>query len=109
MPPVISTAQSTITLVLGVAAFAMMAWAVIECARTRPDAFAAAGKRTKQFWLILTGVAALIGFVSMAAPLNIFNLIAVIAAAVFLTDVRPAVRAVQGRGPGSHMGPYGPW
>lgn len=106
--PVIVTVQNTVTLVLGVAAFIMMAWALVDCLRTRQDAFPAAGKRTKSFWLILTGVAAAIGFISIYAPLNIFNLAAVIAAAVYLTDVRPAVRSLRGGG-GSQMGPYGPW
>lgn len=108
MPPVIISAQNTITIVLGVAAFILMAWALIDCLRTRPDAFPAAGKRTKTFWLLMTGVATAIGFVSMYAPLNIFNLAAVVAAAVYHTDVKPAVRSLRGGG-GSQMGPYGPW
>lgn len=109
MSPVLLSAQNTVTLMLGVAAFALMAWALVDCLRVRADAFPAAGKRSKQFWLLLTGVATAIGFVSIFGPLNIFNLAAVIAAAVYHTDVKPAVRAVQGRGGGSHMGPYGPW
>lgn len=110
MSPVLLSAQNTVTLVLGAAAFALMAWALVDCLRARADAFPAAGKRTKQFWLLLTGVATAIGFVSMTSPLNIFNLAAVIAAAVYLTDVRPAVRTAIGRGgSGGRMGPYGPW
>lgn len=109
MPPVIISAQNTVTLVLGIAAFALMVWALVDCLRTRADAFPAAGKRTKQFWLLLTGVATAVGFVSIYAPLNIFNLAAVIAAAVYHTDVKPAVRSVQGRGGSGHAGPYGPW
>ena len=34
---------------------------------------------------------------------------AFVAAGVYLADVRPAVETVQGRGTGSHQGPYGPW
>lgn len=109
MSPVLLSAQNTVTLVLGLGAFLLMAWAFVDCLRARGDAFPAAGKRTKQFWLLLTGVASAIGFVSIFAPLNIFNLAAVIAAAVYLTDVKPAVRSMQGRGGGGHMGPYGPW
>ena len=34
----------------------------------------------------------------------------VVAAAVYLVDVRPAVKQVGGGGSrGTHMGPYGPW
>lgn len=100
------TVQSWILVLLGAAAFAMQAWALFDAATARAEAFVAAGKRTKGFWLLVTGVAAAIGFVSIFRPLNIFNLVAVVGAALYLTDVRPAVRAVQGRG---RSGPYGPW
>ncbi len=97
-------------LILGVGAFGLEAFAVVDALRRRPDAFVAAGKRTKQFWTILLGVAAAIGFVTLFSPLNIFGLLAVVAAAVYVTDVKPALDQVQGRGSrGTHMGPYGPW
>lgn len=108
--PVIYGVQSLIETVIGVGLFAMMLWALVDCFRTRPDAFPAAGKRTKQFWLLLTGGATLIGFLFMFSPFNLFNLIAIVAAGVYHADVRPAVKSVQGRGgTGTHMGPYGPW
>ena len=108
--PVIFQAQDLIQTVIGVGVFAMMVWALVDCVRTRPDAFVAAGKKTKQFWLVLTGGATLIGFVFVLNPFNIFNLLAVVAAAVYHADVKPALKAVQGRGgSGTHMGPYGPW
>ena len=108
--PAIYQAQSLIEIVIGVALFGMMAWALVDCARTRADAFPAAGKRTKQFWLLLTGGATLLGFLFMFNPLNLFNLIAIVAAGVYHADVRPALKSVQGRGNGgNHMGPYGPW
>jgi EamA domain-containing membrane protein RarD len=103
-------AQSTVALVLGLAALAAEAWALVDALLNRPDAFVAAGKRTKTFWLVVTGVATAIGFVFFANPFNIFSLVAIAAAGVYLTDVRPALRAVGGRGrrTGS-SGPYGPW
>jgi CBS-domain-containing membrane protein len=106
----IYNAQQLIQMAVGVAVLAMMVWALVDCLRTPSDAFPAAGKRTKQLWLILTGAATAIGFVFVLSPFNIFNLLAIVAAGVYHADVKPAVRAVQGRpGPGSHMGPYGPW
>lgn len=103
-------AQSLLQVVIGVGVLAMMLWALIDCARTRPDAFVAAGKRTKTFWLLLTGVATAIGFIFVFSPFNLFNVIAIVAAGVYHADVRPALRSVQGRGgQGTHMGPYGPW
>lgn len=108
----IGSMQSLVALVLGLLAAGMQAWALIDALITRPDAFAAAGKRTKGFWVAITGVAAAIGFVFFADPFNIFSLLAIVAAAIYLTDVRPAVKSMRGRrgrGNGSHMGPYGPW
>lgn len=100
--------QGWVALLLGVAALGIQAFALVDCLTQRPDAFLAASKRTKGFWLAITGVATALGFVSITNPLNLFSLVAVVAAAVYLADVRPAVRAVSGRG-GSAQGPYGPW
>lgn len=100
-------AQLLVLQILGLAAFALEVWALVDALRQRPDAFVAAGKRTKQFWTILLGVAALLGFVTLTNPLNLFSLLAVVGAGVYLADVRPAVRQVGGRGGSS--GPYGPW
>jgi hypothetical protein len=105
------TAQGIVTLLLGLAAFAAEAFALVDCVRHRPDAFVAAGKRTKQFWMVVLGIAVLLGFVSVGTGL-IFSigLLAVVAAGIYLADVRPALRQVSGgRGGGQHMGPYGPW
>jgi hypothetical protein len=57
--------------------------------------------------MIIVIVAVLLGFVSLRNPLNIFSLLAVVGAAVYLADVRPAIRQVTGRG--GNNGPYGPW
>lgn len=109
--PIIYGAQNLVMTILSLAAFAVMVWALVDCARTRQDAFQAAGKRTKNFWLILTGVAAAIGFLHLGrSPLGIVNIAAFVASAVYLADVRPAVRSVLGRGgQNSQLGPYGPW
>lgn len=104
-----ATVQSTVLLLLGVGALGLEAYALIDAVRRRPDAFVAAGKRTKQFWTILLGVAAAIGFVVLFSPLNLFGLLAVIAGGVYLADVKPALDQLQGRGRGGAVGPYGPW
>ena len=101
-------AQYYVTLALTIAALALEVFAFVHALKTRPDAFVAAGKRTKNFWLAVTGVATLLGFVSMGG-LGLFAILGVVAAGVYLADVRPAVETVQGRGTGSHQGPYGPW
>lgn len=84
--------------VLTFALFAIELWAFIDAARRPARAFTVAGKRTKTFWLIVTGAAAAIGFLGLRPPLGlgfstgILDLAALIAAAVYLVDVRPAVR-----------------
>jgi Protein of unknown function (DUF2516) len=98
--------------ILGVAAFVVEAWAFIDAVRQPTGAFPAAGKQTKPLWLIILGVSAVIGLYGVAysggfSALNILPVAAFIAAAIYLTDVRPKVREM-GSG-GSSRGPYGPW
>ncbi len=102
----LTSVQNLIVTVLSVAALGAEAFALIDAFRHRPDAFVAAGKRTKNFWLLVLGVALLVGFVSNA--LSMLGIIAFVAAAVYLADVRPALNQVSGRG-GGRQGPYGPW
>ena len=94
--------------ILALVALGLELWAVVDCARHRANAFEATGKRTKTFWLALTGGAALIGVISFFGTLGLFGLAAVVAASVYLADVRPAVKDA-GRGGSRNTGPYGPW
>ncbi|GAA4112704.1 DUF2516 family protein [Knoellia locipacati] len=105
----LGAAQYYVTLALTIAALALEVFALVHALKTRPDAFVAAGKRTKNFWLAVTGVATLLGFISLGGGLGFLAIIGIVAAGVYLADVRPAVETVQGRGTGSHQGPYGPW
>jgi hypothetical protein len=100
--------QGWIVLALSVVALGVEVYAVVDCVRRRPDAFVAAGKRTKQFWLLVTGVAVLLGFVALGG-VGFLAIVAVIAAGVYLADVKPALDQVMGRGSGRTDGPYGPW
>lgn len=110
----ISFVESGVYLVLAVVAFALEAWAFFDCLRHKANAFEAVSKRTKTFWLALTGGAFAVGLFSLlsqlgssgASSLGIFGLAAVTAASVYLADVRPAVKDT---GRGRNMGPYGPW
>ena len=108
--------QYLIVLVLAVGAFAVEVWALVDALRQSSSAFPAAGKLTKPLWLIILGVAAALGFLALPIggggrlnSLGFLSLIGVVAAAVYLTDVRPAVRQMRGRGGGRNSGPYGPW
>lgn len=103
----LGTVQGYIILVLSMAALAVEVYALVDCLRRRPDAFTAAGKRTKSFWMLVTGVALLLGIVAVGG-FGILGIIAIIAAGVYLADVKPALDQVMGRGSG-RGGPYGPW
>lgn len=103
-------AQSLVLLVLGVAALAMEVFAFVASLRYPTGAYAAAEKLSKKWWVGITGVAVLIGFAGMNQVFGI-GLIPVIAAGVFLADVRPAIRRYSParRNGKSGRGPYGSW
>ena len=97
--------------VLSLAAFVVEVWAFADAIRRPAPAFVAAGKQTKPLWLIILGVAMVIGLgYSLAgAGVSVVQLLPVaafVAAAIYLTDVRPKVKEFRG---GTNSGPYGPW
>jgi len=107
--------ETGVYFILALVAFGIEAWAFFDCLRHKANAFEAVSKRTKTFWLALTGGAFAIGALSLYAgggggfgTLGLFGLAAVTAASVYLADVRPAVKDA-GRGGSRNMGPYGPW
>ena len=104
---------------LAVVAFVVEAWAFVD-AITRPKAaFAAAatmsdnaaGRLTKPIWLIILGVAFVLGLYSAAygGATGFLSVLAFVAAAVYLAGIRPKVREYSKRGSRSSSGPYGPW
>lgn len=94
---------------MALAVFAVFAFA--DAATRRRDAFVAADKKTKPFWLIILALGALI--VAFVPLLSFLPIIGIIATIVYMVDVRPAIRAITGgaaRGRGSSSdGPYGPY
>lgn len=103
--------QSWLIIGLAVASLGLKGFALVDALRVPTDAFKAAGKLTKPIWLGILGVAAVVEIAVFPNPLFFLNLIGVVGAAVYLIDVRPAVRAMGGgrRGGNTHDGPYGPW
>ncbi|MCT9934782.1 DUF2516 family protein [Planotetraspora sp. A-T 1434] len=104
---------SLIFWLLSVGAFILCVWALIHAVRIPSRAFPAAGKQTKQLWLIILGLATLFTFaaavnymgIGMGLP-SFFTIVAVIASGIYLADVKPAVNEYRG---GGNQGPYGPW
>ena len=100
--------QNWIVLGLTVAALGVEIYALVDCLRRRADAFTAAGKRTKPFWMLVTGVATLLGVIAVGGFPGLLAIVAIVAAGVYLADVKPALDQVMGKG-GGNQGPYGPW
>jgi len=95
-----------LTEILGYASLGVRAFALID-ALTRPtDAYPAAGKLTKVAWCAILGIGLAVGLLG-GSVIGLFNLAGLIAAILYLVDVRPAVREI-GK-PGRNQGPYGPW
>ncbi|MYV57673.1 DUF2516 family protein [Streptomyces sp. NBC_01317] len=100
--------------IFGLLSLAMLVFAVVAlifAATARKDAYPAADKKTKSFWLIILGVVVAVDFfLSSIFFLQIAGLVATI---VFMVDVRPALRQVSGggrrSGGSSSDGPYGPY
>ena len=107
------TALSVVNLffwVLCLGAFVIEAWAFFDAIRRPKGAFPAAGKQTKPLWLVILGVAFVIGIggaIGELYLLSVFPIVAFVAAAIYLVEVRPKVRSINS---GSYrQGPYGPW
>jgi len=107
-------------LALAVVAFVIEAWALVDAVMRPKAAFAAAatmsdnaaGRLTKPIWLIILGVAFVLGLYSAAygGVTGFLSVLAFVAAAVYLAGVRPKVREYSKRGSrSSSSGPYGPW
>lgn len=100
--------RSVVALVLTIAALGFVAYAFVDALRAPAPGYASAGKLTKNIWLIILGVALAVNFAIFNA-LSIFGIVGVVAAAVYMVDVRPAVQQGGGRRGGTNEGPYGPW
>jgi hypothetical protein len=106
-----SSLQNILVFTLGLMSLIVEIYALVDALRQRSDAFTAAGKLTKPIWLGILGVATAFGIIYVTpsfAPFPLLQIIAFVAAAVYLADVRPALRGMTGGGRGNN-GPYGPW
>ena len=62
-----------------VAAFVVEAWAFIDAIRRPGPAFVAASKQTKPLWLVILGVAVVIGLGGAVGSLSLFSFLPIIA------------------------------
>jgi hypothetical protein len=75
---------------------ALRVWAVGDCLTRKAAAFPAVDKLTKPIWLAILIIGGAIGSLPTFSVINILSLVSLVAALVYLTDVRPAVREVSG-------------
>ncbi|MFJ6661734.1 DUF2516 family protein [Streptomyces sp. NPDC091377] len=96
---------------LNLALTVFSAFALFDAAFRREDAYRAADKKTKPFWLIILGLALVVNLIF--GILSFLPIIGLIATIVYMVDVRPALRALPGGGRpnrgSSSDGPYGPY
>jgi hypothetical protein len=112
---IIGGAYAPLTIFFGlllVAAFVVELWAFVDAVRRPAAAFTAAGKQTKQIWLLILGVASVLGlaFALYGGITSILAVAAFVAGAIYHVDVRPKVKEFHNnKGGGTSYGPYGPW
>jgi Protein of unknown function (DUF2516) len=75
---------------------ALRAWALVDCLTRKVAAFPAVDKLSKAAWAAMLLFGAFFGSVVAPAPTGPISLITAIIAAVYLADVRPAVREISG-------------
>jgi hypothetical protein len=80
--------------IVGYPAVLVALYAFIHAAMQRPDAFTAVDKLTKGKWLGITG-AAVVGLLLFRTPDTIIWIAGLVAALVYIVDVRPKVTAIQ--------------
>lgn len=106
--------------VISLVLFVFALFAFVDAAIHREDAYRAADKNTKGFWLIILGIAAAV--MKLFSLLSFLPVIGLVAVIVYMVDVRPALRDVAGKGRGTRRtfrrgggggsssdGPYGPY
>ncbi|MFW3171842.1 DUF2516 family protein [Geodermatophilus sp. CPCC 206100] len=85
--------EGVIYLALYYGALALTAYALVDALIRPATGFVAAGKLTKPAWAAITALATLVVF--WQGPMSFLGLPAIIAAVVYLVDVRPAVRGLR--------------
>jgi formate-dependent nitrite reductase membrane component NrfD len=104
---------SSLLSLLSLVMLGLCVFGLIDAAMRREDAFRAADKQSKPFWLIVLGLGVVINLIF--GIMAFLPIIALVASIVYIVDVRPAVRQASGggggprRGGSSSDGPYGPY
>jgi xanthine/uracil permease len=84
---------SLIMAALSLAMFGVQAFAFVDALTQRKDAYVAADKLTKPAWTLILGLGVL-AHLLFWSPLSLLNLVGIVAAIVYVVDVRPAIRSL---------------
>jgi len=103
---ILGPVQSFVLLILGIGSLVLTGFAAFDALRRKGTLFPHVGRLTKPVWLGILGVAFLISIVSFGytSTLGILNVVGVVAAGVYLAEIRPKLRQIEGNG---NTGPYG--
>jgi len=88
-----SSFDGLLLLALHWAVVGLAGWALVDALVRPANGYVAAGKLTKPAWGAITGLALVIAY--FMPPLSFLWLPAVVAAVVYLVDVRPALRGLR--------------
>lgn len=85
-----------VVLVLWIVLLGVKIVAFVDCVRRPAAAYPAVGRQSKALWLILTGVALLVGLLP-GQTLDLLGLAGTVVALIYLFDVRPRLQEITGR------------
>lgn len=108
MVSAVGSVQTFVVLVLGLGSLCLTGYAAVDAVRRPARHFPAVGRLSKGAWVGILVAAFLLALVLLFNPLGFLNVIGVVAAGVYLADIRPKLKAMGGGG-GTSSGPYGPW
>jgi uncharacterized protein DUF2516 len=110
----VSGVQTVVALVLAIGSLGLTGFALADVVRRRGTLFPHAGRLSKGAWLGILIAAFLIALLSLtqalatgSAPLGLLNIAGVIAAGVYLADVKPKLKQLGGGN--TNNDPYGKW
>lgn len=83
--------------IIWIAGIPVGVFAFVHAALQRADAFTAVDKLNKLAWMGITGAAALVLILAMQGPYTIIWIAGLVASLVYIVDVRPKVKEIQGR------------
>ena len=106
----VGSVQSFVQLLLGIGSAGLTGYAFADVLRRKGTLFPHVGRLSKGAWLGILGAAFAIAIVSLGSPgtLGLLNVVGVVAAGIYLADLKPKLKQVGG-GSGSSYGPYGPY